>query len=286
MEKNSFSARLTEFLLIQLGLLLMSVGVYFFKIPNGFSTGGVSGIATLLGGLIPAVTPGMLILIINVLLLVLGFIFLGRQFGVRTVWCSLVFSLETRLFEILLPLEQPLTDQPLLELIYAMLLTAIGSAILFSRSASSGGTDIVAMILKKYTSLDTGRALLVSDFVIAASAFFVFGVRTGLFSLLGLFSKAFLVDSVIESMNQCKYFTIVTDKPEPICRYIIDTMGHTVTSLDAEGAYSHQKKKVLLVVCRRLEGVKLRRVVRELDPASFCMVTNTSEIIGRGFRAV
>lgn len=286
MEKNSFSARLTEFLLIQLGLLLMSVGVYFFKIPNGFSTGGVSGIATLLGGLIPAVTPGMLILMINVLLLVLGFIFLGRHFGVRTVWCSLVFSLETRLFEILLPLEQPLTDQPLLELIYAMLLTAIGSAILFSRSASSGGTDIVAMILKKYTSLDTGRALLVSDFVIAASAFFVFGVRTGLFSLLGLFAKAFLVDSVIESMNQCKYFTIVTDKPESICRYIIDTMGHTVTSLDAEGAYSHQKKKVLLVVCRRLEGAKLRRVVRELDPASFCMVTNTSEIIGRGFRAV
>ena len=286
MDKKAFSARLSEFLWIQLGLLLMSVGVYLFKIPNGFSTGGVSGIATLLGKLIPSVTPGMLILVINVVLLVLGFAFLGRQFGVRTVWCSLVFSLETRLLEIVLPMQEPLTDQPLLELVYAMLLTAIGSAILFSHSASSGGTDIVAMILKKYTSLDTGRALLVSDFVIAASSFFVFGVRTGLFSLLGLFSKAFLVDSVIESMNQCKYFTIVTDKPEAICRYIIETMGHTVTALDAEGAYSHQKKKVLLVVCRRIEGVRLRRAVRELDPASFCMVTNTSEIIGRGFRAV
>lgn len=279
---------LLDVLKMTLGTLLVSAGVYFFKIPNGFSTGGVSGIATLLGRLIPwdFLTPAVLVAILNVLLLIVGVLVIGRDTGARTIYCSLLFSALSWLFERLVPLSGPLTDQPFLELCYAILLTGIGSALLFSCSASSGGTDIVALILKKYTSLDTGKALLFTDFLIAFSAFFVFGLETGLFSLLGLFAKAFLIDGVIESLNVCKAFMIVTSNPDPVVNCIIHEMGHSATTLDAHGEYTHGSRKLVITVCRRIEGVRLRRRLHEIDPDAFVIIQSTSEIIGRGFRQV
>ncbi len=225
--------------------------------------------------------------VINALLLVVGFAFLGSEFGLLTAYCSMMYSLETWVFERVFPMTEPFTDQPLLELFFAIMLPAVGSALLFNCNASSGGTDIVAMILKKYTSLkDIGIALFVSDSLIAFSACFVFGMKTGLFSLLGLFMKAFVVDSVIESINLCKFFSIVTSKPDEICDYIIHTLNRSSTVLDAEGAYSHEKRKVILIACRRGEAVKLLQKSKEIDPHSFMFITNTSEIIGKGFRSV
>ncbi len=279
---------LLDILKMTIGTLLVAVGVYFFKIPNGFSTGGVSGIATLLGKLIrwQFLTPAVLVAILNVLLLVIGILVIGKATGARTVYCSLLFSGFSWLFEQLIPLSGPLTNQPFLELCYAILLTGIGSALLFSCSASSGGTDIVALIFKKYTSLDTGKALLFTDILIAASAFFVFGLETGLFSLLGLFAKAFLIDGVIESLNVCKAFMIVTAHPDPVVDYIIHEMNHSATTLDAHGEYTHGSRKLVITVCRRIEAVRLRRRLHEIDPDAFVIIQSTSEIIGRGFRQV
>lgn len=266
------------------GALLMAIGVYFFKVPNGFSTGGVSGIATVFGKTLPFVTPAMLIIIINVLLLIVGFLFIGKETGVKTACCSLAFSGFVQLFEILVPLDSPITDQPFLELVYAILLTGIGSAIIFYCDSSSGGTDIVALILKKYTSINVGSALLCTDFLISVSAFFVFGLKVGLYSVLGLFAKAFLVDGVIESLNVCKSFLVITDKPDEIVDYIIHVMNHSATTLDAVGEYTHQKKKVIITLCRRPEAAKLKQKIRLIDPDAFVIVESTSEIIGRGFR--
>ena len=223
---------------------------------------------------------------INLILLLVGFLFFGRGFGLMTAYCSMLYSFLTWLFEVIYPMTQPFTDQPFLELCFAMMLPAVGSAILFNCNASSGGTDIVAMILKKYTSLDIGKALLVSDALIAASACFVFGIRTGLFSLLGLVIKAFVVDSVIESINLCKYFSIVTACPDAICDYVIREMNRSSTVIDAVGAYSHEDRKVIMVACRRSEAVKLRHFIKTVDPKAFMFITNTSEIIGKGFRSV
>ena len=286
--KNKTTTALFRLGCMIVGSTMMAIGVYFFKIPNGFSTGGVSGIATVLGKAIPNayVTPGTLITGINLFLLLVGYFFVGRSFGLRTVFCSLLFSLETLGLEKWIPLDRPITDQPFLELVYAILLTSIGSSILFYVNSSSGGTDIAALILKKYTRLDTGKALLCTDFLIACSSFFVFGVTAGLFSLLGLFAKAFLVDSVIESLSVCKCFLIVTEKPDEINRHIIEKMGHTTTVLDATGGYSHQTKPTLVTVCRRIEGIRLRRAVKAIDPKAFVIILNSSEIVGRGFRGV
>ena len=281
-------------LLMNFAVLILSVGVYFFKTPNGFAIGGVSGLSIVLAIAFRAVSQATFMLVINVLLLIVGVLVLGKECGVQTIICSLLFSIETWLLERFLPLSGPLTDQPLLELTYAILLTGIASAILFQINASSGGTDIVALILKKYTRLDVGRALLVSDFLIASSTFFVVGIRSGvhagvragLYALLGLFAKAFLVDSVIENINTCKSFLIVTTHPEEISEYILKTMHHGVTACPAEGEFTHEQKTLLITVCRRSEAFRLKKYARQVDPSSFVIVTSTSEIIGRGFRSV
>ena len=284
--KQIGQAEIKNFLLITLGTVLTAVGIYFFKFPNNFSTGGVSGISILLGKLVPFLSPAVSMWAINLILLLIGFLFFGRGFGLMTAYCSMLYSFLTWLFEVIYPMTAPFTDQPFLELCFAMMLPAVGSAILFNCNASTGGTDIVAMILKKYTSLDIGKALLVSDALIAFSACFVFDIRTGLFSLLGLIIKAFVVDSVIESINLCKYFSIVTTCPDAICDYIIREMNRSSTVIDAIGAYSHEDRKVILVACRRSEAVRLRQYIKTVDPKAFMFITNTSEIIGKGFRTV
>ncbi len=273
-----------EFFLLNLGALLLAAGVNFFKAQNNVVTGGVSGLSILLAKVITVLTQAQLMMIINVALLIIGFIFLGKGCTVKTVYCSLIYSFETYLFELLIPLDGPLTDQTLLELVYAILLTGVGSAIIFNQNASSGGTDIVALILRKYTKLNVGRALLVTDFIIAAASFFLFGIETGLFSLLGLFAKAFLIDGVIEDMGKNKYITIITEKPEKIGKYIIEEMNHSYTSYPAKGGYSGEEHTILITVCHRAEAFKLKAKVKSIDSASFVIITDANEILGKGFR--
>ena len=280
--------RITYFLILNFGIALLAVGIYFFKAPNGFATGGVSGmsilLAKLLCGVFPMITQSMYLTAINIILLILGVIILGKECGLLTFYCTIAYSLESILLEALVPMHEPLTDQPMLELVYAVILTGVGSAIVFRCNASSGGTDIVALILKKYTSLNTGTALLISDLIIAASSIFIYDIRTGLFSLLGLFAKVFVIDDLLDSMNMCKAFTIITTKAAEIEKYIMNDMKHGATVHKAEGAYSHDEKRVIITVCRRSEALRLRRRVKQIDPHSFIIITKTSEIMGKGFR--
>ena len=128
--------------------------------------------------------------------------------------------------------------------------------------------------------------MLLVDFIVAASAFVVFGIQIGLFSLMGLFAKAFLVDNVIESLNTCKYFIVITDKHEEISQYIIATLHHGVTSSTVVGEYTKKEKTMIHTVCKRIEAIKLRDTIKKIDPNAFIIVTTSSEIIGRGFRSV
>lgn len=274
-----------KFLLMNMGCVLLSVGVYFFKIPNGFVTGGVTGIGTIFAAVTP-ISAGAWIWILNISLLVLGFILLGKDTGIKTIYCSMFYSALTFVFEYIIPLDAPLSDQPFLELVYAMLLTSIGSAMIFNSESSSGGTDIIALIMKKYTTLDIGKALLVTDFIVAFSSFFVFGIRAGLFSLLGLFSKAFIVDIVIESLNTCKYFVVITSKRDEICEYIIKEIHHGATVNEAVGEFTNENKYMIHTVCKRAEALRLRNRIKKIDPHAFIIITTSSEIIGRGFRTV
>ena len=278
---------------INLGILMIAAGLYFFQAPNGFATGGVSGIAIVLANLPFSITLGITqaiyMLVINVLLLILGVIILGKKCGFLTIYCSLMLSLENLLFETFLPIESlsgqsTLTTSPLLELVYAVLLTGIGSAILFRNKASSGGTDIVALILKKRSNLNVSQALLATDFLIALSTFLVYdNVSVGLYAMLGLFSKIFIIDDILDSMNLCKAFTIITTKPEEISHFILNDMKHGATMYKGEGLYTHEDREIIMTVCKRSEAIRLRRKVKAIDPEAFMIITKTSEIFGKGF---
>lgn len=282
--KKTAKEKLIQHLFLNFGILLMAVGIYFFKATNNFATGGVSGISVIMAKILPFLSQATYMLIINVALLIVGLIVLGRSCGLLTIYSSIMLSIETWLFEYFIPLDSPLTAFPLLELVYAVLLTGIGSAIVFKCNSSTGGTDIVALILKKYTSLNVGQALLLSDFVIAASTFLIYDVKTGLFSLLGLFAKVFVVDDILDSINMCKAFTIITTKPDEIDDYIMKDLKHGATTYGASGAYTGEGRTVILTVCRRGEAIRLRKKVKEIDPHSFIIITKTSEIMGKGFR--
>lgn len=284
--KQKVTQTVKEYALITAGVMMVVIGVYFFKFPNNFSTGGVTGLAIILSRLLHgSISSGTIVLVTNVLLLIIGYFVLGRSFGNRTVYGSLLLSVSLSLLEMLVPLDKPLTNEPVLELAFAVLLPSVGAAILFNIGASTGGTDIVAMILKKYTHLDIGRSLLISDFFLTVLTFPVFGLTTGLFSILGLLIRSTMVDSVIENLNLNKYFTIICENPKPICDYITKSIHRSATVFDAKGAFTEKEKKIVITVMNRSQAVNLRKFIRQADPDAFIMITNTSEIIGRGFRA-
>jgi len=274
---------LWEFFLLTMGTALVAIGTYFFKFPNQFSTGGVTGIAVILSSIFPSISSSLFASVINVFFLILGFVVLNRGFGVRTVYCSLLFSGMLTGLEWLFPMSGPLTDEKLLELFFGVILPALGSAILFNAQSSTGGTDILAMILKKFTSLDIGMALLYVDVLIAGSTLVLINVETGLFSLLGLVLKSVLVDSVIESLNRKKSFIVVTSCPQEVCDFITHDLHRSATFWKGEGAYSHQDKWVVLTALSRAQAVALRRYLKSIDPHAFMLITNSSEIFGKGF---
>lgn len=275
----------TRYLFLTLGIVVMAIGVYFFKFPNNFSTGGVSGISIILGRLFPGsfLSPSMFVLIINTALLVVGFIFIGREFAFSTVYCSMLLSFLLTGMERLWPMNATLTDQPMLELIFAVLLPAFGSAVLFNLDASSGGTDIIAMIIRKYTSLNTGTALMAADALITLAALLFFGPKTGLYSILGLLMKSVLVDYVMDSFRQKKCFQIITSVPDPILDYIINTLHRGATIEEVEGAYSHSKKTMIIAVLNRSQSLILRKYIHSIDPHAFMVITTSTEIVGKGF---
>ena len=285
MDKSTLRHKINEYLLITGGVLLVVIGVYFFKFPNNFSIGGVTGIAIIVSKFFgDTISSGTIVLIINLILLGIGYAFLGKSFGNRTAYGSLLMSISLKLLEGLIPMNGPLTKEPVLELAFAVILPAVGSAILFNIGSSTGGTDIIAMLLKKYTSIDIGRSLLMTDFLLTMAAFLVFGMQTGLLSILGLLLKTTLVDTVIENLNLNKYFTIITENPKPICEYITNNIHRSATIFDAKGAFTNNNKKIILTVMNRSQAVALRKYIRQTDPEAFLLITNTSEIIGRGFR--
>lgn len=274
-----------EYGILTLATILLDLGVYFFKFPNNLSFGGVTGISIVLNRLFPW-SAASYNFAINMALLVVGFVFIGRSFGVKTVYVSLLSSAGLSLLEFFCPLTAPLTSEPVLELIFAIVLPAASAAILFNVGASSGGTDIIAMVLKKHTSLDIGRALFCVDLFIVLGASFVFDIQTGLFSFTGLMAKTLVIDGVIENINLCKYFTIVCEQPEPICDFIHTQLHRGATIFRAEGSYAHREKTIVLTVMKRSQAVQLRNFIRQREPHAFMMITNSSEIIGKGFRGL
>ena len=280
MKKNIFTKdNLMFFIILNLGLIFTAVGIAIFKTPNHFAFGGTSGLSIILSTLFPKWNVGAFMWIVNAALVVLGFFFLGIRSMGWTVYSSFALSFYVSACEAIYPLSSPLTHDVFLELCFAVILPAVGAAMVFNVGASTGGTDIVAMILHKYTSLEIGRALLVSDLGIVLIAAY-------LYCILGMILKCTVVDSAIESLNLRKVCTIISKYPEQVEEFIINDLHRSATEQKAFGIYTKKEQKVMMTVLTRSETNRLRIHLRQIDPHAFITIVNSSEIIGKGFRSI
>lgn len=274
------------FLLLNLGLFFTALGIALFKTPNHFAFGGTSGVSILLATLFPQWNVGAFMWIVNAILVVMGFLFLGVRSMGWTIFSSFALSFYVNVCEVICPLTSPLTEDTFLEFCFAVLLPALGSAIVFNVGASSGGTDILAMILHKYSSLEIGKALMVSDAGIVLIAALLYGPKTGLYCILGLVLKCTVVDSAIESLNLRKVCTIICKCPDEVENFIIEKLHRTATEQQAYGAYTKDRERVVMTVLTRSEAAHLRIYLRKIDPSAFMTIVNSSEIVGKGFRSI
>lgn len=284
-KSNKITAK--EMVTIFFAITLMAMCTYFLNIPNSFCFGGISGLCIAISGAIGFGSPATLSSIINIILLFVGFIFLGKSFGLKTTIATLILSAELAVFEKFIPMAHTLSTEPLMEMVFSVVLHAVSAAILFNVQASSGGSDIIAMIIKKYTSVkDIGKALMICDSVVVISCYFIFGIEAGMFSTMGMFIKVFMIDSVMETFNLCKYFTIITTKPAEIAEYISTELKRGSTQMEAKGSFTDQGKTVIFTVLGKRQAIKLQTMVKAIDPHAFTMITNTSEVMGKGFRDI
>lgn len=278
-----------SYIIITFGTAIIAVGIYFFKFPNHFSVGGVSSLAVLLSKLFNyAVTESQIMSIANIFLLILALIIFGKHFAIKTIYSTVLLSVLTLIFEKVFPLTAPITDQKFLELILTIGGIAIGSAILFSQGASSGGTDVIAMIIKKFSGADIGTALLISDAFMAIASGFIFPDQPEicLYSIVGLVLKSFIVDNVIDGFNRNKYFVIVTTKEKEVCDFIHNILHRGATISKCTGSFTGEEKSMITTVLNRTQAGMLKKYLKEIDPAAFTVITNSSDILGKGFRIV
>lgn len=276
-----------SYLLITLGTVLMAAGVYFFEYANKFSTGGTAGIAMVLSDMISWDRPALLSTIINVVLLIVGLIVLGKAFTVKTIYCTLLFSLLMNVFEWIYPNPVSLTNQVTIDLLIDMLLVSLGGALIFNEDGSSGGTDVIAMILKKYTRINVGKALLIVDSLVILLCFTEYSVEIGILSLFAIAIRALVVDGAIDSFNSSKFLIIITDKEEKILEFIMQDLerGASVVN-NCVGAYTNNEKRLIISVMDKREAVRVKKKIKEIDPVAFVIVGTSNDIQGDGFKPI
>lgn len=271
-----------RFMGINFGCLMTAFGIVVFRNPNNFASGGTAGIA-LLAGHFMAAPVGAIMMALNVTLLLLGLLILGKEKTAKSLYGTLAISGMIWLVEVLIPLDAPLTAQPFLELVYSVLIPGFGIALVFHFGATTGGTDIVAQIISKFTRLKVTASLLITDFIIALCAGLLFGMAAMLYSVLGVFLRIFAMDSVMESLKIHKIVVVISDRSAEIQKYISTVINRGATVHTATGVYTHEEKEVITTVLSRSQALELQAFIKKTDPCAFLTVSNSTEIIGMGF---
>lgn len=278
--------QIKSFFIITISTIIMAIGVYFFKFPNNFCFGGVTGAAVVFAKILP-ISASSFSFVVNMALLVVGFAFLGKSFALRTTYATILLSGLLVVFERAFPLKQPLSNEPMLELIFAIALPAIASALLFYEGSSSGGTDVIAMIVKKYAHVDDiGIALFVTDLIMIIIACFVFDIKTALYSFVGLTVKSFLIDAIIENIMLRKSIMITCDDKDAICHFITDALQKGATIVEATGAYTNEKRYLIFTTLTRKQAAVLRSFIHQNKLHAFISMSSTSEVFGKGFTSI
>lgn len=278
-ETNPFLTSILEYTYIIIGAAIIAVGFNVFLLPNEVASGGVSGISTILFGLFNW-NPGLVQYAFNIPLFISGVIILGKHFGAR----SLVGTLTLPLFVLLTASWEPATLNPLLGALFGGISVGIGLGIVFRGRASTGGTDLAAQIITKYTGFTLGKSVMIIDGLIVLSAALVFDIEKGLYALIGLFVTTKTIDIIQLGFSQSKMVYIITNKQEEIRDAIYEKVNRGVTKFPAVGGYTEQERPILLVVVYQTEFSKLKQVVKQVDPSAFVIVSDAYEVFGEGFK--
>lgn len=274
-----------EYGMIALGVILVALALHFFYFPANLAAGGISGLAIIFEKLFPAISRPTYILILNLIFFAIGFIFLGKVFGAKTIFASFFM---TGVLEVLHRTvgNVVLTNDMFLNTFYGTLLASVGMAVVFNYDGSTGGTDIIAKILRKYFHVDLGKALLAVDFVITAGGFLVFGWEVGLFSLLSVLINGNLIDRFIEGTRTAKEIMIISKQSEAIRKFIIEELDRGCTILSGYGGYTKEDTNVIYVVLNRRDYIELRNFIKVVDTRAFLSVNVVREVLGEGYQDI
>lgn len=271
------ASKLKTFLVITVGDIIVAAAVYFFMLPSHVSVGSGAALAMVLSNFIP-LPVSTITLLLNVVLLIIGFLLVGPEFGGKTVYCAILMPCVMGIFEILFPNFQSLTQDPLLDVICYILVVGIGLAFLFRENASSGGLDIVAKIMNKYLHMDMGRAMSVSGITVALTSALCYDSKTVVLSVLGTYFGGIVVDHFIFGLDIKRRVCIISPKLDEIVDYILHTLHSGATLNEIIGAYDNTVRKEVITIVDKNEYRQLMDYVRRIDPKAFVTVYAVNEM--------
>jgi uncharacterized membrane-anchored protein YitT (DUF2179 family) len=276
-KKLNYADIVKETVILTVAVAIIAAAVYFFLVPSHTSVSSISGLGIVLSNFVP-LQLSVITMILNVVLLIIGFFTCGREFGVKTVYTSVMLPLFLGLFEIIFPNFGSMTDSQELDVLCYILVVSVGLSILFNRNASSGGLDIVAKIMNKYLHMELGKAMSLSGMCVALSAALVYDKKTVVLSILGTYFNGIVLDHFIFDNNIKRRVCIITKKEEELRQFIIHDLHSGATIYEAIGAYNMEKRREIITIVDKGEYQKLMKFINQEDPKAFITVYNVSNM--------
>lgn len=276
-KKLNFMEIMKETGILTVAVAIIAAAVYFFLVPSHASVSSISGLGIVLSNFVP-LPLSAITMILNVVLLLIGFVTCGKEFGIKTVYTSIMLPLFLGLFEVVFPKAGSMTDSQELDVLCYILVVSLGLSILFNRNASSGGLDIVAKIMNKYLHIELGRAMSLSGMCVALSAALVYDKKTVVLSVLGTYFNGIILDHFIFDQNRKRRVCIITGKEEELRQFIIQDLHSGATVYEAIGAYNLEKHNEIITIVDKSEYQKLMKFINEIDPKAFITVYNVSSM--------
>lgn len=292
-----------DYLIITGGLVIVALAIHLFMVPNKFVVGGISGLGIVLQNLLSKVPNNYkaitifgktislaflfslsgIMFILNTILYLLGFLLIGKTFGIRTVYSGYMLNFIYYLLEHFFPIKEPLMNDLLTQLIIMSAMSALGLSIVFKCNASTGGTDITGKILNKYFHIDLGKAVLISDVFITITAFSINGITSFIYGLFGIFLNGIFIDYLLQKFSESKEVVIISKEPDRIKDFIINVLDRSATIYEARGAYTNEEKEIIRTILSKREFVKLKEFISTIDRNAFITVNNIHQTFGLGF---
>lgn len=273
--------KIKEYLLTTLGIALTAIALEYFFFPGDIAAGGVSGIGLVINKLVGLDT-SVVVLILNIFLFVLAFLVLGKSFGSKSIYATIMLSVFMWIIERFFN-PGVLTENMFLASFFGSIILGMGAAIVFHQGASTGGTSIIAAIISKFTPIGIGISVLLTDSLVCILAISVFGVDKGLFGFFSVILIGLVIDKFIDGFNRCKQVFIITSKEKAIVNHIIKNIGRGCTVLNGNGGYTGSDVKIIYTVLNTKQFIALKKQVKEIDPNAFVTVNESTEVLGEGF---